>query len=146
MISLMYGHVRVAAADNWSDARVILREQISLFYGSMYRTEASMREEAAELARCDSEPLTGILITSGDHAWADTRRMAIEGHYGIGTGDLAFVHEYTNGHMSCWTIDVKCKVLTISPTHVTVRITGESCQFRRGQVVTIRLSYLRKRS
>jgi hypothetical protein len=145
-VSVVHGHVRIAQATDWADARGKLRELVDAVYDSLYKTDRSDRYREDERGRAALAPVDhGMLFATERHAWADSMRYAIQGTYGVTTGDLAVVQDYHNGCRYSWTIAVKCKVLAVTATQVTVRITGESLQFRRHQVITIPVGYIRPR-
>ena len=145
-VSILIGHVRIATAGTWADACRILKEDIERTY-PLFMNEHAKRHYEHELSQLSCGPDHGMLMTSGSWAWADTTRLAIEGEHGITAGQLATVRDYSN--RSCdYTVDVKCKVLSVDgASHkATVRITGDSLQFTRGQVITMPASFLRPRA
>lgn len=145
-ISVCYGYVRVAMAASWADARVLLRAHLDAMRNHLPRCDRGDRFYEDECARAALSPVDGgFLVTSAPgRTWMDTMRYAREGVHGITAGDLAYVQDYSNGR-GWWTIAVKCKVVEVGPVYATVRITGESCQFRRHQTISLPLCYLRPR-
>jgi hypothetical protein len=145
-VSVVHGHVRIAQASGWADARGKLRTLIDDVYDSLYKTDRSDQYQEQERARAALGVIDhGMLFATERHAWADSMRYAIQGLYGVTIGDLAVVQDFHNGSRYAWTIAVKCKVTHITATQVTVRITGESLQFRRHSVITVPVSYIRPR-
>lgn len=152
-ISIVIGHVRIATSYTWTGARIALRKDIEESYPlGMFPRDLVAQRRAYELVRLISEPDgtpgSRLLMTSGTWAWGDTIRYAQEGEHGLTSGDLCLVHDYANGcHRSAWTVDVKAVIIAVTPHHkVTVRITGESLQFDRNQVLTIPSSFIRPRA
>jgi len=145
-VSILIGYVRIAVAETWADACRILREDIKRTY-PQFMNEHAQRHYEYELGQLSLAPDHGMLMTSGSWAWPGTTRVAIEGETGIAAGHLATVREYSNGSYG-YTVDVKCKVLSIdgSSHRATVRITGDSLQFTRRQVITMPGSFLRPRA
>jgi hypothetical protein len=149
-ISVCIGYVRIAEAGTWREAMTLLRADIGNWYPQMLLTSQDRAAlMAEELAALEHEPdAWGLLVTSGSWAWADSQRFARAGEHGLDTGDLAIVHDFSNGSQYERTIDVLCKITAIFPaTHmVTVRITQhDSAQFGRGELVTLPLTFLRPR-
>ena len=139
MISIVYGSVRVAEAGTWPEARGRLREQINAMYDYWPQTEGAQKARESELARVTLPPLAEVMTIS-------RYLYAAEGGGGLTAGDLAYVHDFPNGSLGYgWTINVKCKILSIGPVHATVRITGDSIQFMRGETRSVPLSCLRRR-
>jgi hypothetical protein len=143
-ISVVYGHVRVAQAGSWAEARTLLREHVDELYDRI----------PGDIARQTQERVQGrvALAPVDDDGWlwvSDVRKTAHyarEGAHGLTTGDLCIVHEFTNGSRNWWTVDVKAKIVSVGPVGVTVRITGESVQFDRYSTVTVPLSFIRPRA
>ena len=46
--------------------------------------------------------------------------------------------------LSAWTIHVKCKIVSVGPAECIVRITGDSLQFRRGEIRSIPIGYIHR--
>lgn len=146
-ISVCFGSVRVATAANWTDARELLAAHISAVYAQFARTDRADRAREDELARAALAPVDGgFLVTSAPGAWSGSTRYAVEGVRGLSAGDLAYVRDYPNRHLSAWTINVKCKILSVGPAECIVRITGESLQFTRNEVRSIPIGYLCRRN
>jgi hypothetical protein len=142
----VHGYVRVSQAAGWADARGRLRDLVDAVYDSLYRTDRSDQYRELERGRAALGMIDhGMLFATDRHAWADSMRYAIAGLYGVTVGDLCVVQDHHNGSLYAWTIAVKAKVLRITATQVTVRITGESLQFRRHQVVSLPVGCIRPR-
>lgn len=150
MISICLGYVRIAEirdSTDWHSARARLRDDIYRTYPSFNGPDLAMRHKADELANLAKAPAGGLLVTSGQWASMDCLRYAQEGKRGLTAGDLACVHMHSNGS-SDYTIDVKCKITAIDGIghRATVRVTGDSIQFTRGEKITIPSTFLRPRN
>jgi hypothetical protein len=146
-VSILYGYCRVATAANWADARELLRAHLDTVHAHYARTERSDHFYEMECGRIALNRIEdGFLFTSPRGTFFDVTRYAREGRHGIVPGDLAIIQDCPNGHYGWWTIAVKCKVISIGPLEATVKITGDSSQFTRGETRSIPLSFLRPRA
>jgi hypothetical protein len=143
-ISIVLGNIRIGTADSWTEARQLLREDIEGSY-PMFGGDLARQHYAYERDMLTTEPVNGLLMTSGTWAWASTMRYAQEGMHGLSAGSLADIRDYNHGSLGWWTVSVKCKIISVTGHSVTARITGESVQFRRGQTVTIPSTYFARR-
>lgn len=149
-ISIIYGHVQVGRAINWRDARKQLAESVYAFFGPCVTGIGSVAEaRARHLERAATAPVE----RTDRFAWiwiGDPHRGGVwcaqEGDHGLRAGDLAIAHDAHEPGEYAWTVDVKCKILSVSGRHATIEITtGEAVQFSRGEVVTVGVDVLRPR-
>ncbi len=153
-VSVCIGAVRVAQLPGWDDAIAWLRADITRQYrpnGPMSSPgHIALAREAAELREVDAGPQNyhgrGTLTTNSPWAWGGSLRYAVDGEHGLAAGDLAILRDVTNGRSS-WTIDVKCRITHVdAESHrVTVRVTGDSAQFARGEITTVYAASIRRR-
>jgi hypothetical protein len=150
-ISITYGCMRVATVYTWTAARIVLRTMILGYYAGGVRNARSdlLRHRMdRELCMVAAGPVDGMIVAAGPWTWGDSIRAAQEGEHGLGAGDLAYVHDFPNGHRHAWKIDTKCKIIYVSgESHrVTVRITDKSAiQFTPGEIVTVDATRIRRR-
>jgi hypothetical protein len=141
-VSVVYGHVRVGTAVSWADARELLAAHVDELYGRIPGDFARQSQERVAGRAALAPVVDGWLWVSDVRK---TQHYAREGRHGLAAGDLAIVHEFTNGSRNWWTVDVKAKIVSVGTVGVVVRITGESCQFDRYSTVTVPLSFIRPR-
>lgn len=141
MYYVMYASVRMAQAATFDAARAelvrLMRER--MLDSSALRNSERYRRQLTEAEALTMDPRGSCAVVS-EWDWIS------DGAAGVAAGDMATVHEYSNGCRDQWTVDVKCKILAVLPPgQVRVRITGESSQFDRGADLVMPASFIRTR-
>lgn len=151
-ISIIHGYVQVGRALNWPAAREALARSVYDVFGPRVTGIGRVGAAAAArrlLRRAASAP---VEETSAGSRWiwiADPGHgvwCAQEGDHGLQAGSLAIVHDAHEPGAYEWTVDVKCRITEVDGRHALVKITGNSVQFERGQLVRVGTDQVRPRT